>query len=294
MENYLYKSNVIYDETKHTYTLEGKPLKGITGMLSRHLFPNKYEGIPDHIMEAARERGKRIHAEIEMYLNGFPPSQPSPEFIALTLLDLYFKESEFIVTDGENFATPIDLIGDDMMIYDIKTTYKVDEDYCSWQLSICDYLLKIQTGQSATGLAVIWLREGKAEVVPVKRIPDEEIKRLLDAEISGEQFIPKVPDIGIKNDTLAAILKAENEIKAIKANLNEVTAKANELKEGLLRLMIANGVTKYSGEGVTLTVKKAYERESLDSKRIKEELPELYARYSKKTTVKETLTIKTT
>jgi hypothetical protein len=301
MENCLYKSNVIYDELEHSYTLEGKPLKGITGMLSRQLFPDKYGDVPEHILQEAARKGKIIHAEIEMWFNGFPPSDPSPEFLAFLRLveknGMEFSASEYIVTDREYFATPIDLVSNKktIHIYDIKTTYALDEEYCAWQLSICAYLFELQNKHLKVGsISAIWLKGDKAKLVLLKRKDESEIIGLLEAEKNGLQFAPKVPDIGIKNDTLAAIIKAENEIKAIKANLDEATAKANELKGGLLRLMIDNGVTKYTGEGVTLTVKKAYERESLDSKRIKEELPELYARYSKKTTVKETLIIKTT
>jgi hypothetical protein len=285
-------SGVRYDELKHTYTLKGKPLSGITGMLSRQLFPNKYDDIPEYIMERARVKGKRIHSEIEMYNNGFEPADPSPEFVAFSLLGLDILEAEYIVTDGEHFATPIDLIGTDFMAYDIKTTYKVDEDYCSWQLSIGDYLFAKQTNKSAKGLAVIWLRDGKAEIVPVRRIPDSEIERLLQAEINGERFTPLPVEIGISQTTLKSLRNAESEIIAIKTNLEAAEKKCEELKAGLLKLMLDANVTKYTGFGITLTVKKAYERTSLDSKALKAQLPEIYDRYGKTTTVKESLTIK--
>ena len=40
--------------------------------------------------------------------------------------DIKFIQSEFIVSDNENFATPIDAIDDENNLYDWKTTYVLD------------------------------------------------------------------------------------------------------------------------------------------------------------------------
>ena len=61
-------SNVIYDEVAHTYHLNGKKLQGITGTLIPHAIGNKYADVPESILIATMEKGKRVHSEIEMYL----------------------------------------------------------------------------------------------------------------------------------------------------------------------------------------------------------------------------------
>lgn len=43
----LVKSPVVFNEENHTYFLGEKQLRGITGMISRQLFPDKYKGVPD-------------------------------------------------------------------------------------------------------------------------------------------------------------------------------------------------------------------------------------------------------
>lgn len=290
--NNLIISPVVFDEIDHTYKLGELYLSGITGMLSRQLFQGKYDGIPEHIMERAREKGKSIHSEIEMYNNGFTPSDPSPEFMAFMMLDLHVIASEYIVSDEKHFATPIDIVDDRVILYDIKTTYKLDKEYCAWQLSICAYLFELQNPTlKAQGISAIWLRDGKAEVVPLVRKPDEDVRRLLVCELYGEKFQPSPLDIAISDDDLLTIKNAEAEIINIKKSLEEAEAKATELKKVLLKLMIENGVDKYEGEGVTLTVKRGYERTSLDSSKIKNEMPEVYKKYGKTTNVKPTLTI---
>ena len=57
----LVKSAVVFNEENHTYLLGDKLLQGITGMISRQLFPNKYKDIPEFILKRAAEKGSFMH-----------------------------------------------------------------------------------------------------------------------------------------------------------------------------------------------------------------------------------------
>ena len=121
-------SNVIYDEVAHTYHLNGKKLQGITGTLIPHAIGQKYADVPEHILAEKAKHGKLVHSEIEMYLQGFEPSEPTDEFLAFKKWKWYsyikFIQSEFIVSDNENFATPIDAIDDETTYRDWETDRK--------------------------------------------------------------------------------------------------------------------------------------------------------------------------
>ena len=70
----LVKSSVVFSEENHTYFLGEKQLKGITGMISRQLFPNKYKDIPEYILKRAAEKGSRIHGQCQFAdVTGLPP-----------------------------------------------------------------------------------------------------------------------------------------------------------------------------------------------------------------------------
>ena len=56
----LVKSPVVFNEENHTYFLGEKQLRGITGMISRQLFPDKYKGVPDHVMRQPHPFTMRI------------------------------------------------------------------------------------------------------------------------------------------------------------------------------------------------------------------------------------------
>ena len=87
MDKLIY-SPVVYNDIDHTYTLGDTTLKGITGMIGRQLFPDKYSNVPEGLLRSAAEKGKAIHAEIEMLINGFNPSEISDEAMAFSIYNV--------------------------------------------------------------------------------------------------------------------------------------------------------------------------------------------------------------
>lgn len=82
MEIRLNPSGVVFDEHRHLYSLNGKPLKGITGMIGRQLFPDKYDGIPQDVLKKAAEYGSSVHSTIELCDSLGDHSNPDPIYQA--------------------------------------------------------------------------------------------------------------------------------------------------------------------------------------------------------------------
>lgn len=57
----LIKSQVVFNPDEHTYMLGDKELSGITSVISRQLFPDKYRDVPEYVLRKAAERGTMIH-----------------------------------------------------------------------------------------------------------------------------------------------------------------------------------------------------------------------------------------
>ena len=217
-------SNVIYDEVEHTYHLYGKKLQGITGTLIPHAIGQKYADVPEHILAEKAKYGKLVHGEIEMYLNGFEPSEPTEEFLAFEKWqldsDTMFIQSEFIVSDNENFATPIDGIDSNYNIYDWKTTAVLDKESISWQLSICAYFNEMQ-GNEVNKLYAVHLRGNECTLHEIERKPNEEVKRLIECYLNNE---PYVSTLVLSNDEALQkiydaelmLIEIENEAKRYK------------------------------------------------------------------------------
>lgn len=92
-------------------------------------------------------------------------------------------------------------------------------------------------------------------------------------------------EYSLANDVIVAIMAVENEIKKLKEL-------QDNYKEQLLRDMEENEVLKIDIPELTITRKAPTTRESLDTKLLRAELPDVYDEYVKISDVKGSITIK--
>ena len=90
---------------------------------------------------------------------------------------------------------------------------------------------------------------------------------------------------GLVKDAVDTIITIENEIKKLKEM-------QDNYKEQLLKVMEENDVLKIEIPELTITRKAPTTRETLDSKKLKEDMPEIYDEYVKISDVKGSITIK--
>ena len=297
----LKKSNVVFYPATHTYvTPDGRMLDGITGMISRQLFPSKYDGVDEETMRNAAERGSFIHSVCEL-VDSLNIEHESPEAMGYKeLKDTYglrHEESEYLVSDNVHFASCIDKVYRDgestFTLADIKTTYKLDKEYVRWQLSIYAYLFERQNpGTKVLHLYAIWLRGERHELVEVERIPDDVVVSLMEHEVGGEQFTnpyaPSVTDTSLPEKYAAM----EDAIAEIDRQYKYWSEKKKELADGVKFEMQNAGVSKWVGDRVSFTRKEDSEREDFDKKRFAADYPDLYKAYLIKTKVSGSVILK--
>lgn len=291
----LNQSPVIFNELDHTYTLDDKSLNGVTSILNRQLFADKYSGISDEILNKAAEYGKGVHESIELYdsLGIGEDEDAAKAYIKLCQKEgLTRLDNEYLISDNDYVASSIDVVFEDCSLADIKTTSHLDEEYVSWQLSIYAYLFEKQNPDlQANRLLAIWLpkpRYGKPKVVEVSRKPVSEVIRLIEADKAGQQYVPSVAsstEITIANDVVQEVIRIERELKELKD-------KQTELREGLLKQMQDHNIKSFKTDGLSLTRKLATTKTSLDSKMLQEKYPDIYNECLKTSEVKESLLIK--
>ena len=80
-------------------------------------------------------------------------------------------------------------------------------------------------------------------------------------------------------------------IAGFKVELAERTQKLGEIKEELKNYMVENGIKKFEDDFISLTYIASIVRITIDTKRLKEEKPELWDEFSKKTEVKDSVRI---
>ena len=277
------KSNVIFDEVEHTYHLNGKQLKGITGTLIPHAIGQKYADVPEHILAKKAKYGKLVHSEIEMYVNGFEPSEPTPEFLAFKgwVLgnDIKFEFAEFIVTDNENFATPIDAIDEYYNLFDWKTTAILDKESISWQLSICAYFSELM-GNEVNKLYAVHLRGNECTLHEIERKPNEEVQRLIECYLKDEPYVSTL--VLSNEETISKIYELEKMIVEIESEAKRYKALKEKMSDFLTKQMQDAGKKTFETEKLKVTRVFPSETTTFDAKALLADMPELAWKYNKK------------
>lgn len=294
MEIKLYPSGVVFNEHSHTYMLGDKKLKGITGMIGSQLFPEKYDGIPQYVLDRAAEYGSSVHSTIELCDSLGDHDNPDPLYQAYRRL--LFDEglepiaNEYIVTDFEHFATPIDVLARDkegfLAIIDIKTTSKHDGDYVSWQGSVCKKLFDITNPHLAgrvRSIYTVWLPKlmyGKPTLFKEVIRDEEEVEGLMRAEIEGRRYAAPV---AAQENALSLTEDAITEVANIEHTLAEMKERSGELRAGLLLAMQEHGVKSFKCDRFMLTrvIPSGGPSYTIDLDRLKAEHPEIWEEYKK-------------
>ena len=302
----LVDSGVNFNPEDHTYELNGNYLSGITDLLQRQLFPNEYANVPKVILQQAAAYGTSVHQSCEdfdanWYNDG---TQEVQDYIQICQEhSLTHEASEYTVTDYSNYASNIDKvfrISDntfdlaDLKTYSRMTPEKLEK--ARWQLSIYAYLFELQNKKAkARELYILHIRNKQkkdgsfdhiSNLIPVKRIPSEICKELLDADLKGEQFqspyaIPK------------EISSQEKRIRELIMTKDAIDEELNGIKSQILTEMETRTVkTWITDGGIRLTRKLPTTRTSLNLTLLKEAHPEIdYDSYMRESQVSSSLTI---
>lgn len=303
---HIIKGLVFYPE-EHRYEYKHKDLQGITGIIKKYIFPDKYKNVDEATLEQAKIRGSKVHADIENYYmlirSGLTPPMPSSvDRFHMMLRQTMLKviDNEVTVTDFKNFATNIDLVLRDteggVILGDIKTTAEYDDLYLRWQLSICAWMYEKCFDIPVVGLVGVWMpMKGEGGVREVERLPDEEVEALLEAaandyEYFETEFKPMQESI-LPSDYESIV----DRLRAIDAQMKFLKETKDELEGVIAEQFLASKDKAWVGEDVRVYRVSGGTRTTFDSKRFLEdhkELADLAGGYYKTTISADTMRIK--
>lgn len=224
--------------------------------------------------------------------------------------------NEYTVSDNVRYASQIDNVwlkkdSGEIWLVDTKTNnlkyypkcgYFQDnffagsdealKEYLSWQLSIYAVLFEMQNPTlKVGGLACNWLRDNESAFWVIERKPKEKVIDLLETTYSFDEsgkccFNPCTIDwlpnsIPIKKNSEVPILPADviNLIYSVQKQYEEAEAKLNEMKPLLRKAMEENGIKTWDSGKFKATISSDSSAMTFDSKRFKEDYPDLFAKY---------------
>lgn len=295
---------VFFSDLVHGYlNSQDKELIGVTSLLKMYGLSADYSGIPAATLQMAADRGSAVHKAIEDWCKGNPFSYDGAYFDevvndleAFKSLGLDVLANEYLVSDNTHIASSIDVVLKDLTLVDIKTTSKIHWDAVSWQLSIYKYLFELQNPKKkVTGLKVLQLRGGKAVYEDVREIPRDQVLGLIAAYKDGADWARPTMEALMQSDqerALQALTVLEKKAAAIKSELKSIEDEKKKLNEILLGFMREQNLVKWDiNPNFSLTRVLAYNKYSVDTKKLQEEQPELYEKYKKTTIVAEQIRI---
>ena len=296
----LNKPKVTFIEETHQYFIGKKQLKGITGTLVRKAFPDTYKDIPESVLMKAAERGGMIHNSFELFctvfdsdINMYP--NPTEEIRAfnsmLVSYGLHHVDSEYLVTDGEDFASAIDGVFADsdgnIYLVDYKTTATLHYDNVSLQLSIYAKWFEEQNPDlKVKEIVCMWFKNGQSKFQPLPRVSDEQIDDLINAYLADDaeyQYKVEVPE------QFSAL---EQEYRLITARMDALKIKQDDLKEQMMKMMEANKQKSIKTNIGSYSYVAASTKKTFDTKLFKDTEPDHYEHYLKETTTKPSIRIK--
>lgn len=286
--------SVTFDEDLHIYyTPEGKPLTGVTSLMKKHGLSPDYSMVPPEVLERAAIRGTAVHRALQSYDDGESTVQNTTVNVyarAMKRAGLSVIASEYLVSDGECVASSIDKVLADGSLADIKTTYEPHYDSVRWQLSIYKHLFEMQNpGLAVPHIYLIHVRNARVKIEELEPVGEAEVRRLLDCERDGLPYAPETQGNGLiplDSSEEVQLVRLEREM----ADLAEKTAKLKALRDvlyGKLYESLSKAKVKSIDRGAyKVTVVAPSVRESIDSARLKKEMPEVAEKYMKTSEVK--------
>lgn len=271
-------TDVKYDDTEHTYVLDGQKLKSVTEIATEILNLNF-----DYCTYGSAEKGTAIHTELANY---FDPNvkfgvddftMPEATELALMLKAEPDMRTEMIVWNTDlGYAGTIDLLrvkGTKVSdIIDWKTG-KVNTKYCTIQLSLYKLALEFM-GYDCSDARLRVISPKGITAIEAKSWDEVQAMRKSELDIEDEQF-----------DKVEARLQ---ELEPLVAEYNELKEK---LKDYFVPVFQGTGTSRYSGKLYNISYVEPSVRTGLDTTRLKNDLPDVYEKYLKTTNVSATIKV---
>ena len=285
---------VIFDKETHTYWLGDKQLISVTQLLAKHGLSTDYSGVGGNTLKQKADRGKLIHEEIENYIKAgeFGFTSEFVDYMQI-MADENFTavNSETKVWNNELSGT-YDLLAkrnDQYILIDFKTTSKLDKESIAWQLGLYNYLSPIK---AQCFFVFHLLPNHRSKAIEVLPKTTEQIERLLECERNGEIYEENLPEITFDERQLAELARCEMQIAELKRQQEAFDEIKDNIRAAIILAMEKAGVKSFESELLKITYIAPFEREQIDTTKLKTEQPEIAKAYTKQSPIGASLRIK--
>ena len=176
--------------------MDGIVTPSVSKILRTVLFPKQYDNVPRHILENAAQFGTNVHKAIELdNREGLTQVEEACYDQWLKIREKHninvLSQEEIVHYEGMYCGTFDGLFEIDGKMYlnDFKTTYKLDKEYVSWQLSFYKVAYENMYDKEIDGLVAVWLPKKRlGEFVEIETKTKEQVLEVVDKYYFGDMF----------------------------------------------------------------------------------------------------------
>lgn len=298
--------SIIFDEIAHTYTDDrtGEQLPPVNHILNA-VYGSGYEYVRKEVLDAAANRGKDIHRELEQEIKNimtsevfvkrkYPETDALMDWFEKNDIDLRVVATEKIVHVPGMFAGTADLItgpAQKAQLWDYKTNKNkpTKKMIAHWQKQISFYKYALdRMGYKVEKITILHLLGTKCTPYELEYLGDKFVEETVQAYKEGEKIEEKPTVTALTQINRRDVAKLEKTLKKI-ATLEKQIA---PIRESIKQEMEKRGIDSLKLGQVAITYIGPGKRKSFDTKRFKAENEGLYERYVTETEVKSQIRIK--
>ncbi len=292
----LAESAVEFRPDTHQYWLGDRRLRGYTSTIGKWMYPDTYADVPQAVLDRAAERGTLIHGLIDLVdsLGSACDTREVREYVRLREeRGLVPLRHEYIVSDGKDFASAVDIVFADGSIADVKTTSKLHLPEVTLQLSVYAYWLERQNrGVRVPAAYCVWLpreRYGECEMVEVPRISARVVGGMIRAYLAGESNARWLAAVTPR--TPAPFRRFARRYSVLQGRLAELRRQEAQVKQRLLEAFAAMGCKAYRDDRISITRVLPHESVSVDAEKLRTAYPEVYRDCARRSLTRESIRI---
>ena len=287
---------IIFDSVNHKYYKDGD-LKPSVGEIVNYYLNVDLSNIPPEILKSAQDRGTDIHLMCDKILSG-------EDFE--TIYSKEYKDFEYLRKKHKIKANSIEGIvyawtpqGDycgtydlydskSKILYDIKTSYEKHIEEWTLKTNLYRYALE-QNKSQVKEIKIIYLPSekspNKAEVFNLEILPDSKVEEVVKAYYEQKRPTKEIVELKcLPQERIKQLALAFETIKRIQTEIDN-------MKIAIKEEMESRNILNVQTPEFNIAVRKAHTKKMFDSKRFKEDFPDIYEKYSRNIEAKSSINI---
>ena len=284
---------ITFDSVNHRYYKDGD-LKPSVSEIVEYYFQKDLSNIPAEILQKAADRGTEIHLMVDKILQKedfetiYSKEYKDFEYLRKKhkIKADYIEEIVYGWTPQGDYCGTLDLYDSkSQILYDIKTTYDKHIEEWTAQTNLYRYALK----KKVKAIKIIYLpsdkSQNKAEIIDLEILPDSKVEEIVRCFYRQERPTKQIVELKcLPQERMRQLALAFETIKRIQTEIDNIKLAIKEEME-------SRNILNVQTPEFNIAIRKAHTKKQFDSKKFKEDFPEIYEQYSKESNVKSSINI---